>query len=112
VRPKEFLVLVKNMACGRQGPGRRVDWAPPSTAVRTDQTQVAHVVGGADWREVLKFLVDVTRPEIRRFEDVHIAVENFETAMGHKLPQGYSRRSNRSIRSSRRTTFATARNTF
>jgi hypothetical protein len=87
------------MAWGRQRPRRRVDRAAPGSAIRTDQAQVAHVVGGADGREVSKFLVDVTLPEIRRFENVHVAVEDFETVIRHKINLVVcSSSSNRSIR--------------
>jgi hypothetical protein len=41
------------------------------------------VVGAADRRAVLELLVDVTLPKVGGFQDVHIAVENFETILRH-----------------------------
>jgi hypothetical protein len=42
------------------------------------------VIGGADGRAVFKLLVDVTLPKVGGFQDVHIAVEDFETMFRHK----------------------------
>ncbi len=88
VGPKELLVFVKNMAGRRQCARGRVGRSAPRAAIRADQAQIAHVIGGADGREVFKLLVDVALPEIRRLEDVHVAIENFETVIGHRSPPG------------------------
>src|ERR1051325_5693084 len=52
-----------------------------------DQTQVAHVIGGADGSEMAEFLVEKALPQIRRFENMHVAVQNFETAVRHSAPR-------------------------
>ena len=73
------------MPRGWERPGGRIGGTTPSAAVGADQTQVAHVVGSADGREVFELLVDVALPEIGRLEDVHVAVEDFETVIGHRI---------------------------
>jgi hypothetical protein len=41
------------------------------------------VIGGAQGRQVLESGINVTLPQIRRFENMHVAVENFEAIFGH-----------------------------
>jgi hypothetical protein len=87
VSAEKFLIFVKDMARRRERSRRRIGGATPSAAIRPDQAEVAHMVGGADGGALLEFLVDVALPEIGRLEDVHIAVENFETVIGHGSPR-------------------------
>jgi hypothetical protein len=41
------------------------------------------VIGGANGRAVFELLVDIALPEVGGFQDVHVAVENFETILRH-----------------------------
>src|SRR6185503_11278990 len=91
MRPKELLIFVKNVAGRRQRAGRRIGRAAPRAAIGTDQAQIAHVIGRAYGREVFELPVDMALPEIDGLEDVHVAIEDFETALGHRNLRNYSR---------------------
>src|SRR5690242_17795647 len=49
-----------------------------------NRAEVADVLRSSSaWRLSAKFSLDVALPQIRRFHDVHVAVENLETVLCH-----------------------------
>src|SRR5262249_49137376 len=59
--------------------------ATPRLSVK-GEAQIAFILREADRRAVAEFGIDVPRPEIGGFDDVNVAVENLEGAVGHGSP--------------------------
>src|SRR5262249_47733605 len=85
VRPPAFLVqgvVLALPAAAAVGVDR--DAAPGVALI--GQTQIALVLRESDRRAVAKLRIDVSRPQVGGLDDVDVAIEDLELAVGHDAP--------------------------
>src|SRR4030095_4513626 len=81
--PEEFLITVKDVARRRNCFRRRIHRSAPRSPIRSHESQIPDVIGGAPRRVIFELGIDESLPKVRRLQDVHVAVQHFESVFRH-----------------------------
>src|SRR5262249_16557369 len=82
--PEQFLIAVKDVARRRNCFWRRVHRSAPRPPIRPHEPQIPDMIGCAPRRVIFELGIDKSLPKVRRLQDVHVAVQHFESVFRHR----------------------------